>query len=103
MWHVSLSLPQAHGPLVTDKWTRQQRNEAHRQARRLLAGVGGLVEETGLYPFAYHVRRMLTDNEIAGLDQGWCALPGIDAGGTPEEVRGAFISAGILRPTQIPR
>lgn len=97
MWHVSLSLPQATGPLLTDKWTRQQRNEAARQARRLLTGVGGPVEETGLYPFAYHLRRMLTDAEIAGLDAAWCALPAIDAGGTPEEVRAALIEAGILR------
>ena len=96
MWHVSLSLPQAKGPLVTDKWTRQERNEAVRQARRLIAGVGGSIEETGLYPFAYHVRRMLTDDEIAGLDQAWCALPAIDAGGTPEEVRAMFIEAGLL-------
>ena len=81
---------------MTDKWTRQQRNEAERQARRLLAGVGGSVEEIGLYPFAYHLRRGLTDEEIAGLDQAWCALPAHDPAGTPEEVRAMFIEAGIL-------
>lgn len=96
MWHASLSLPQATRPLVTDKWTRQQRNEAERQARRLLTGVGGVVEEIGLYPFAYHLRRGLTDNEIAGLDQAWCVLPALDAAGTPEEVRTLFIEQGLL-------
>jgi hypothetical protein len=100
VWHVSLSLPQATRPLVTDKWTRQQRNEAERQARKLLAGVGGPVEMPGLYPFAYHLRRGLTDEEIAGLDQAWCALPAIDEGGTPEEVREALIAAGILEDTR---
>jgi len=96
VWHASVSLPQATRPLVTDKWTRQQRNEADRQARRLLAGVGGKIEETGLYPFAYHLRRGLTDEEIAGLDQAWCSLPAIDAAGTPDEVRAMFVEAGIL-------
>lgn len=96
MWHVSLSLPQAVRPLVTDRWTRQQRNEAARQARLLLVGVGGAVEESGLYPFAYHLRRGLTDEEIGGLDPAWCALPAVDGAGTPEEVRAQFVEAGIL-------
>jgi hypothetical protein len=92
-----MSRPQAGGPLITDKWTRQERNEAARRALRLLAGVGGPVEEPGLYPFAYHLRRMLTDDEIAGLDPTWCAIPPTDPGGTPEEVRAELIKAGILR------
>lgn len=96
MWHVSLSWPQAGGPLVTDRWTRQQRNEAERQAHRLLAGVGGSVAEIGLYPFSYQLRRGLTDDEIAGLDPAWCALPAIDGAGTPDEVRAVLIKAGLL-------
>lgn len=81
---------------MTDKWTRQQRNEAERQARRLLLGVGGPVEEIGLYPFAYHLRRGLTDDEIAGLDRTWCDLPALDLAGTPEEVRAHFLEIGLL-------
>lgn len=90
-------MPQAQGPLVTDKWTRQQRNEADRQAHRLLSGVGGTVEHGALYPFAYHLRRELTDDEIAGLDPAWCALPAIDDGGTPEEVRAMLLDMGLLK------
>lgn len=96
MWHASLSLPRAARPLVTTKWTRQQRNEAARQARQLLEGVGGAVEEVGLYPFAFHLRRGLSDPEIAGLDRAWCALPATDPAGTPEEVWAMFREAGLV-------
>lgn len=82
--------------MLTDKWTRQQRNQADRLVRCLLDGVGGLIEVAQLYPFAYHLRRGLTDEEISGLDETWCAIPAVDEGGTPEEIRAALVELGVL-------
>ena len=98
MWHVSLSIQTGSGPLLTDKWSRQQRNEAQRVAARLLHGVGQEPMKGDFYPFSFQHRRCLTDAEMATLPPGWLEIPAVDEGGTPEEVRAALIEAGMLRP-----
>jgi hypothetical protein len=96
VWHVSLSMPTPRGPYSTDRWTKQQRNEARRVAMRLLDGVGQDPEQHDQYPFSWQLRRSLTDAEMARLDPAWCALPAVDEGGTPEEVRALLIELGKL-------
>lgn len=99
VWHASISYPQhpTIGPLVTDKWTRQQKRDAVITLRAILGGVGGNREQTAWYPFALHMKRILTDDEVGGLDPAWCALPAFDEGGTPEQVRALLIERGLLR------
>jgi hypothetical protein len=96
VWHASISRPEQR-PRPTERWTKQERNEVQRLARTLLDGVGQAPEEAEFYPLAYHVRRCLTDAEIASIDPAWVALPALDEGGTPEEVRAMLIARGILR------
>ncbi len=49
--------------------------------RKLLDGVGSgqMFEKVG--DTAVHIRRSLSDEEIAGLDPAWVALPAIDRAG----------------------
>ncbi len=96
MWHASLSIQTGTGPLVTEKWTRQQRNEAARQAARMLAGVGMEPSKAEVYPFSYQLRRALSDAEVAQLDPAWVAVPAVDEGGTPEGVRQMLVEMGLL-------
>jgi hypothetical protein len=59
-------------------------------------GVGAAPERPDWYPFSFQLRRSLTDEEITGLDPTWLAIPAVDEGGTPEEVRGMLVELGIL-------
>lgn len=67
-----------------------------RVAAGFLLDVGQLPEQGLFYPLAYHLRRCLSDNEMATLDPAWCALPALDDGGTPEEARAMLIEMGVL-------
>jgi len=96
VWHVSLSRPEGLGPRPTGTWTRQERNEASRVAHRLLADVGQDPERADFYPMSFQLRRCLTDGELASLDPAWCALPALDEGGTPEEVRALLMEMGVI-------
>ena len=98
MWHVSLSIGTARGPLPTTRWSRQQRHEAARQARRLLDGVGVPTTDVGTcYPFTFQLRRVLAPVERGMLDAAWMALPAVDEGGTPEEVAALLRAIGLDR------
>lgn len=103
MWRVSISQPQADGPLVTAKWSRQQKREAQRVTERLLEGVGMEPQEHGLYPFAHHLRRCLTNAEMEMVGPGWCAIPAVDEGGTPAQALKMFVDMGILTPEGLRR
>lgn len=86
MWHVSLSYQSAilERPLSLEELHRPARELVEREARKLLAGVGAgrrRWERGERAPYVLHVRRRLSDAEIAMLPPG---PPAVDsAGGGP--------------------
>lgn len=81
MWHASISLQhRAAGPLPVDRLSRPTRTKLIHFGRRLLRGVGEREEHVEWEPggVAIHVRRPLTQEEIAGLPVEWLANPAVD-------------------------
>ncbi len=78
MWHVSLSY---RGTLKLEKPSEEYLNQlAEKVARKLLEGVG-----TGEWiwekpRFIWHLRRSLSESEIAGLPAEWLAIEPVDMG-----------------------
>jgi hypothetical protein len=69
MWHASAAYHGAHGPIPVEKWKRHVRRQAHRLIELLLADVGDssqTVVEAG--PYALHVRRCCTADEVRRLE-----------------------------------
>lgn len=51
------------------------------RAKMLLNGVGQLPSSVEQMDIAIHYRRALTDDEIVGLPDAWCAIPPIHEAG----------------------
>lgn len=63
------------------RWSHQRRYMARGLAVSILRGVGRDEEFWKDGDIALHLRRRLTDAEIAGLPAAWLALPAIDEAG----------------------
>jgi len=50
-------------------------------AKAELVGVGQLPSRVEQFEVAFHYRRALTDEEIAGLPLKWCEIPAVDLAG----------------------
>ncbi len=76
MWHVSIAEHDGHGVMRTA--AIRNKTALFTLGRKLLQGVGNgeTFEKTG--DLAIHVRRSLSDEEIAGLNPEWLAIPAID-------------------------
>lgn len=86
MWHVSIALRGFDGrPVETARVVSQVRTDIKRLADRLLAGVGQGPDKFHRGRIAFHLRRSLTNDELARIDQAWLALPAIDGGTEDEE------------------
>lgn len=72
MWHVSLSLHSPSGPLAIKQWPTKVRAKVEREAKQILRGVGTGPRrwQYGDAPHVLHVRRRLSDDEIATLPPG---------------------------------
>lgn len=85
MWHASVAVVDPSGVLVpTYELTPKQRRRAQEFSIELLSGVGELPDRRDRFPVAYHLRRRLSDRELAQLDPGWCAIPAEDLAGEGE-------------------
>lgn len=67
--------------LTLAEWTPKHRRKAERRCSELLAGVGAGADHWSVTESAVHLRRPLSETEIATLDPRWLALPAIDPGG----------------------
>lgn len=79
MWHVSIAEHDGHGVIRMN----QVRNKTalFTLGRKLLNGVGSGETFEKVGDTAIHVRRSLSDEEIAGLDPAWVAIPAVDRAG----------------------
>ena len=81
MWHASAALLNPAGkasPVLL--WSSAQRATARQVLTLLLEGVGvGPLRDEGPRT-TMHLRRVLSAEEIAGLDPAWLAIPPIDLG-----------------------
>ena len=86
VWHASVAvLDHNHRPLPTDQLKPKQVRRAKALALELLEGVGALGhDKRERFPTAFHVRRKLTDIELARLPREWCAIEPEDLGGEGE-------------------
>lgn len=55
-------------------------DRASRLAEHLLRGVGTGESIRNAGQYVMHVRRSLSDAEIAAIDQAWLAIPAVDMG-----------------------
>ncbi len=79
MWHVSIArLRGTWLPVSTEQWGGGVLRAARRVAQEILWGVGTGEAVELLRPTCLHVRRSLTDDEIATLSPEWLALPARD-------------------------
>ena len=81
MWHASTALIGRDGmPIDLTRVSIEQMRAMKRIALGMLDGVGGAPLVWTETRATLHLRRPLTDAEIAGLDPAWVALPAIDMG-----------------------
>ena len=79
MWHASIArLGGTWLPVDTGRWGGGVLRAARRAADEILAGVGMGETVQMLRPTCLHVRRSLTDEEIATLTPEWLAIPARD-------------------------
>jgi len=79
VWHVSIArLGGTWLPVNTDRWGGGVLRAARRAADEILAGVGSGETAELLKPVCLHVRRGLSDEEIAALSPEWMAIPAQD-------------------------
>lgn len=86
VWHASVSVYSKRGDLIpVDELSPLDKARAQALALRLLDGVGELsMEIRDRQERAHHVRRRLTEAEIAALPAAWCAIAATDEGGEGE-------------------
>jgi hypothetical protein len=74
VWHASVAVLGKH----SGQWASSDVRRVHHVAHQLLegVGVGKWHEETN--ERAYHLRRRLSDDELARLDPAWLAIPAVD-------------------------
>jgi hypothetical protein len=65
-------------PTAVETWDFKRTTKARGRLRELLSGVGTGEDHWQAGDAAYHLRRRLTDAELAWLDPAWLALPAID-------------------------
>ena len=81
MWHASIAILDAFGYSIdTYRWPSDYRVRAQRIATELLEGVGQEPTRIDDGHIVIHVRRSITDAEIAGMDPAWLAIPAVDMG-----------------------
>jgi hypothetical protein len=81
VWHASTALIGRDGtPIDLTRVSIEQMRAMKRIALGMLDGVGGAPLVWTETRSTLHLRRPLTDAEIAGLDPAWVALPAIDMG-----------------------
>lgn len=60
------------------RWSKSAAGQARSVALNLLGGVGTGEDFVEAGELVYHVRRRLSDPELARLDPHWLAIPAID-------------------------
>jgi hypothetical protein len=82
VWHASLALldMKRRRPTPLASWDHRRKAKARGRALALLAGVGTGPDHWKEGEGALHLRRRLSEAELARLDPGWLALPAIDPG-----------------------
>ena len=81
MWHASVAAVRSSGPVPWALLPPRARVRLREVAAALLRGVGTGPEIWQPKPSGVaHLRRSLSDAEIAGLDPAWVAIPPVDMG-----------------------
>jgi hypothetical protein len=65
-------------PTKVATWDFKRTTKARGRLRELLSGMGTGLDYWEAGGAAYHLRRRLTDAELARIDPAWLALPAID-------------------------
>jgi len=79
VWHASVSRLSLTGkPKPAIRWNLDERCAVIEVAWRQLNGVGVEPSRIEVKGLAFHVRRSLSPEEIAGLSPEWLAIPAID-------------------------
>jgi hypothetical protein len=82
VWHASIALLSKKGsPIPVSEWGREQQRKAASKLRNLLAGVGAGEDHWGSLDVSCHLRRRLSDRELARIDPAWMAIPAVDLSG----------------------
>lgn len=81
MWHASIAVIGNKQKRPVPARLVQNKKLPYALGRQLLEGVGmePTYEKQG--EWAFHIRRSLTAEEIAGLDPAWLAIPAVDMAG----------------------
>lgn len=82
VWHASIAYrpDPRKAPQLVESWTAKRRAKAATALRELLGGVGTGPDHWSDTGLALHLRRRLSDAELARIDPAWLALPAIDPG-----------------------
>ncbi len=80
MWHVSVAVLNQGGLLARPMWSDELARRARKLCRKLLREVGSQ-EFWKVGERCEHYRKLLTTEEIQGLDPKWLELPAIDEAG----------------------
>lgn len=81
VWHVSIAYKKNSNVKRVSRWLPWTLDKAFELAEDLLFGVGSGEWYRKLGDVAIHLRRRLSDEEIAGLPAEWLAIPAIDEAG----------------------
>ena len=77
MWHASIALVKSQ-IVSTDRWGDGTKRVARRIAMDVLDGVGTGESIEVWTPTCVHLRRGLSESEIAMLSAEWLAIPAVD-------------------------
>ncbi len=86
MWHASISLQdlRRRRPVAVADWDGRDWEKARAKLRMLLLGVGTGEDVRERGDVAIHLKRRLSDGELARLDPAWLACPAVDGAAPPE-------------------
>lgn len=90
VWHASISLQdlRRRRPVPVADWDARAWEKARTKLRTLLAGVGTGEDVRERGDVALHLKRRLSDGELARLDPAWLANPAVDGAAPPGWERG---------------
>ena len=83
MWHASVAVLDVERgkTLAIARLSEMNKRIVIATAKAMLRGVGQVPSAVEQFELAIHYRRSLTDEELAGLPNEWCAIPPRDEGG----------------------
>jgi len=84
-------------PTPTELWSARKLARAAEIGKRLMAGRGQPPYRVERFPWAVHVRRMLSAEDLKALPEGWLDRPPVDIAGSAPRLPDLEFELGVRR------